>query len=1045
MGERSMAKEQSPDRLFRFSFLPIPLLIAALAVVYFTVDPALFYDPPWLILIGNTLFVTVVSLAVSYIAMRNYMATGRIQVLLLGCGVLIFGLGGLIAAAVRGLPGGANLNVTIYNSGALFGGLFHFIASYILLAGISPEAGIGKKKAWLFSGYLGCVLIISIITFASLAGLLPHFFVQGKGPTLVRQLVLGTADFMFVSSFIIFIGSYIRNREIFLYLYACALALTSISLTAFFIQSSVGSVIGWVGRFSQYVGGAYFLGSIFMAGRTAYSRRTSMDNVLRSSLSGIEEKFLALAENTPDVIRRFDREQRLIYVNNAGLRLYGKPAGAILGKTMREAGFDGEECRLWDERIRKVFNTGQRLQAEDYFRAGKDNLFYQSLCVPEYGPDGSVANVLAVSRDLTEWKRMEDALRLSESKRKVAEAVETERKRLLEVLETLPAMICLLTSDYHIAFANRSFREKFSKFGGQHCYEYCFGQTEPCGFCETYDVFKTGRPHKWQVAAPDGSVIEAYGFPFTDTGGEHLILEMDFDITDHMKAEAELAGHRENLEKEVKERTARLETANKQLLEEISERWLVEQALRESEEKYRNLFMNMSEEVHFWELVRGEDGRIMTWKLADVNPPALKTWSKSIDDIKGKTTDEIFGEGSTEHYMSVVRKIFSEGNPYSYEDYFPNLDKFFRFTSVPMGRYFITTGADITAVKKALEAAEKANRAKSQFIANISHDLRTPLNAVLGYAQLLSKSQNLDEKQKDKVESIYKSGAHLLAVINDLLDLSKIEAGRMVIEKKEFDLPNLLERVEEIVRVQSEEKNLKFELETTSNLPVYIAGDETRLQQVLLNLLSNAVKFTEKGKVVLKVGGSSAKKNGTGKDHKYCLRFEVTDTGSGIPPDKLDIIFDSFQQLSGLNSEKKGTGLGLTISRDLVRLMGGDIDVKSRIGRGSAFRFEIDFDVVKEEFAQLNFESRNDANAASPAAAAETIPAMPPVDELISLCGMAKQGDIMKIRSYIEKIEASEPQLNPFALKIKSLAKQIKLKEIQSFLEEGIKGRRPPE
>ena len=124
--------------------------------------------------------------------------------------------------------------------------------------------------------------------------------------------------------------------------------------------------------------------------------------------------------------------------------------------------------------------------------------------------------------------------------------------------------------------------------------------------------------------------------------------------------------------------------------------------LKQSEEKYRTLFQNMAEEVHFWQLVRDEHGQIKTWRLVDVNPPTLKTWGRqSVDEIRGKTTDEIFGPGATEHYLSIVQKIMTEGVPHSFEDYFPNLDKYFRFTSVPLGEYFITTGADITGIKKA--------------------------------------------------------------------------------------------------------------------------------------------------------------------------------------------------------------------------------------------------------------------------------------------------------------------------------------------------------
>ncbi|MGA2991266.1 MAG: PAS domain S-box protein, partial [Candidatus Korobacteraceae bacterium] len=308
----------------RLSFLPIPVLMVSMAVIHFAVKPAIFFEPAWLLPITNAVFVTGVCFVVAYVAMKNYLATARIQILLLGCGLLSFGLGGVIAGWVRSFPDGANLNVTIYNTAALLGAIFHFVAAFILLAGVSPEVGAKQKKTWLVFSYAAIAAFTALLTLATMRRIIPAFFVQGVGATALRQVVLGSADVLFIFSFLIFMGWYLRRGEAFLYWYASALALTAISLTGFFIQSAVGSPIGWLSRFSQYLGGIYFIVAVATAIRTARVRKTSIDLALAAALSPSEESFLRTTfDNMAERLIVCDSQGNILLVNDAARKTYG--------------------------------------------------------------------------------------------------------------------------------------------------------------------------------------------------------------------------------------------------------------------------------------------------------------------------------------------------------------------------------------------------------------------------------------------------------------------------------------------------------------------------------------------------------------------------------------------------------------------------------------------------------------------------------------------------------------------------------------------------
>ena len=563
----------------------------------------------------------------------------------------------------------------------------------------------------------------------------------------------------------------------------------------------------------------------------------------------------------------------------------------------------------------------------------------------------AIANARAFEEIRVTGKRLEQANQRLErelaERKEAEERVRQSERRYRRLVDTASEGIWELDEHYATTYVNRRMAEMLGydpqEMVGRNVSEFLF-EDDVAQLPARIAARRQGLTERYEqrYRHKDGSTVWMHVSASSVRDAEQRFLgsfAMLMDITEGKRAEDELRKHREHLEALVKQRTEQLAVLNQLVYGSLESgevgAWWID--FREPD-----TYHALDNAVRMLGLEPGQT-REKTYKLSD--------WSKLLADtavafpdyaqIVEATKEGFAGavSGKYKNYRAVYPVAMPDGS-LKWMDARAEIAK-----RDEHGQALLMTGTiiDITKLKRAeaelAEAkarAEAANREKSRFLANMSHELRTPLNAVLGFSRLLKNSSDLTPHQQETLDIIVRSGEHLLNLINNVLDMAKIESGRMALEESEVDLHQLLHEMQSLMGVGAAEKGLHFALERAPELPRFVAVDAGKLRQVLLNLIGNAIKYTDSGGVKLR--GRLARTHGAEEAE---IRFEVEDSGPGIPQEDCQRIFLPFVQLGGQVSAQAGTGLGLAICKQYVELMGGQIGVASEPGKGSVFYFTI--------------------------------------------------------------------------------------------------------
>ncbi|MEG3973750.1 PAS domain-containing protein [Microcoleus sp. herbarium8] len=652
------------------------------------------------------------------------------------------------------------------------------------------------------------------------------------------------------------------------------------------IMNADGSVREWVGA------------------NTDITDRKQVEEALREQQAALRDRNLLLnsiLESTPDIIVVKDREGRYVALNSeVANSFYGRPIEQIIGKDDSEL-LPSATAVVIMAKDRELMEAGITETYEEEVFNGRETTSFLTTKAPWRDAQGNILGLIAIARNIGDRKQMEAKLR--------------DRNFLLNsILESTPDIIVVKDLEGRYVALNSN----VANFLGKPIEE-IIGKD---------DLELMSADSAREIMAKDRQVMAA---GITETFEDEISAD-DKTPTTFLTTKAPWRDANGNI-------LGIIATSR-----DISDRKQAEDAIKQSEERYRSLILAISQIVWTTDAEgRCQDTPSMRAYTGQTEAEVVGFgWLDTIHPDDRERTNQVWMEAvQTKSLFDIEYRIRAADGNYRY----------FQGRAVPILnedgsiREWVGTCTDIHdrkqaefVLSKAKEAAEAASRAKSEFLANMSHELRTPLNGIMGYAQILQRSKILKEEERSRIDVIYQCGSHLLTLINDILDLSKIEAQKVELMPTDFHFPAFLQGVAEMCRIRAELKGIQFNFPSSPELPIGIRADEKRLRQVLINLLSNAIKFTDAGTVTFIVSFATEAK----------IRFEIRDTGTGIAQDQLQAIFQPFEQVGDRRRQTEGTGLGLAISKRIVELMGSTIEVQSEMNVGSIFWFDVNLSQADE-------------------------------------------------------------------------------------------------